>query len=155
MRSYRKLKRFLAGFLLFVFVGGLLTLLVPRQEIYPIYSWFLFALTPNAKTRYALQILEYQNQLLDPPLFYEEAGYLVPKPRSITLVKIAQFWGRAVEQGDETAENKNRALFESNFLPGASRYALMRVHYDPIARWKTGAVHMETVRLYRAEGARP
>ena len=155
MRSYWKLKRFLAGFLLFVFAGGLLTLLVPRQEIYPIYSWFLFALTPNAKTRYALRILEYRNQPLNPPLFYDEAGSLVPKPQSVTLVKIAQYWGRAVEQGDRDAENKNRALFESNFLPGASRYALVRVHYDPVERWKTGVAQMETVRLYQTEGIRP
>jgi hypothetical protein len=82
----------LAGY----FAHGLLTLLLPRREIFPMYSWFLFALIPGRESRYALRLQEVGGQKLAEPVLYQDAESLVADPHTVTVREVVQQFGLVV-----------------------------------------------------------
>jgi hypothetical protein len=137
MREYRRIRRLLWWFLAAYFVGGLLTLLLPQMEIFPVYSWFLFAKVPDSAPQYGLLLLNVDGRPVEPPRLYQEANNLVSSPHSVTVFKLTQKMGATVERNipDKTG---TRELLEKNWLPPQTRYELVKMNADPITRWKTG-----------------
>lgn len=75
MKEYNRLKTFIIAFLAFYFVAGLSTevLLKNREkDLPPFFSWFLFDHVPNETgvTAYAVRIMEYHGEKLDPPVLF-------------------------------------------------------------------------------------
>jgi hypothetical protein len=153
MRAYRIAQRWVAFFLAAYFAGGLLTLLHPHQEVFPVYSWFLFSLVPQQQTRYALLLREIRGKILEKPLYYEEADGLVPAPHSVTAYELVQQFGAATQSHDEEQQQRLRRVLESNSLPPRTRYDLMEITFDPLTRWRTGEHRAE--RLSTFAGGQP
>src|SRR5271154_5944071 len=99
MREYRRIRRGMAWLLAAYFLGGLLTLLHPAMEVFPVYSWFLFALTPQAGPQYGLLLREVNGRAVEPPRLYQDADGLIVSPHAVTVFSLVQQLGGAVEHG--------------------------------------------------------
>jgi hypothetical protein len=138
MRGYRKAQRQTAIFLAAYFLGGLLSLLHPRGEVFPVYSWFLFPLVPAERTQFALRL-------------YSAGGEPLPLPRSITVHELAQQLGAAVDSADSQQVQRVRRTLERNFLPPGARYELVRESFEPLTRWKTGQARVHRLATFSTQ----
>jgi hypothetical protein len=137
MREYRCIRNGVTMFLAAYFVGGLLTLLLPQREIFPVYSWFLFSLVPQSGPQYGLMLTEVGGKKLVSPRLYQQAETWIDAPHSETAFSLVQQFGAAVEHHDANAK-RFRDLLEHNWLPPRTHYELVVINADPIARWKRG-----------------
>jgi hypothetical protein len=139
MQTYRRLQSLGIGFLVLYFVVGLASLATPRQEIFPIYSWFLFATVPNQDEKYDVRIYSVGHYKMETPVFYNDgAANIVLDPHSITAYKIIQKMGEAYTRDQMKEFRRYRKLFEKNALWSNTDYEIVKVSYDPIQRWETG-----------------
>ena len=148
MNRYRLLVGGIRWFLIIYFVGGLLGALTPKHEIFPVSSWFLFPVTPNPDTKFALRLYRVEGKTLEPPRFYEEADGFVADPQSIIVYEVTQELGKAERRRDAPAIAEMRHNIETNYIRPPCRYELVAVTYDPVERWKTGKVQTETIKIY-------
>jgi hypothetical protein len=150
-RAYRRRQGWLAAILAVQLVGGLAVLAAPGQEVFPLFSWFLFPLTPQSPaTEPELQLLEYRGQRFDPPVALAAVRDAVTAAQAPVVVALGQDMARAVAAGDEAAADRLRRTLESSLNPGAGRYRLVEVTYDPLARFRHGdTLGVQTLREYR------
>src|ERR1700733_13828722 len=117
MAAYRIWRSWVAFFLAGYFVLGLSTLALPRGEVFPCYSWFLFALVPGRESQYAIQLLEVRGQKLAKPVLFQDADDFVDEPHSVTAHELIQRFGAAVERGPADAQLRLQRVMEKNYLP--------------------------------------
>ncbi len=149
LHVYRRRKYWLAAVLVLQLAGGLGVLLVPGQEIFPLFSWFLFPLTPEAGVRYELQILEFRGQAYAVAMAPIAIPGAVDPAQMPTVVALGHRLGLALAVGDEAEVRRLRGLLEGGLLPGVGRYALVAVTYDPIARLRTGTGQVLRMREFK------
>jgi len=155
MAAYRILRGWVALFLAGYFALGLSTLLLPRWEVFPLYSWFLFALVPGQESRYALRLQEVRGQKLAGPVLYQEAESFVADPHNVTVRELVQQFGLAVEKGRVQEQLRIRRMMEKDRLPPSCRYEPVIITYDPLARWRTGRYEVKPVAQYASPGEAP
>ena len=148
MKRYQSISKGIRLFLIFYFIGGLLSALTPRHEVFPVFSWFLFSITPNPETKFALRLHEIGGKSLEPPRNYERAEGIVNEPKSIRVYQMVQGLGKAEERRDREEITRIRSMLEKNFILTPCRYELLAMTYDPVKRWKTGIMREETVTTY-------
>jgi hypothetical protein len=129
-------------------VGGLGVLLAPGQEVFPLYSWFLFPLTPNPGVRAELRLLEYKGRVYATPVSLESAREVVVTTQAPAVVRLARDLARAVAQKNEPETKRIREILEGNYLAGSGRYELVEIEYDPIQRLRSGAEQVRKVREF-------
>ena len=106
-----------------------------QREIFPFYSWFLFATVPNGKTTYQVVLHRVNGQEIDPALPLNQASALVGgNARSIVLYRVVQRYGQALRNGDAAGAARERGYLEAK-LPAATRYEVVRERGDAIERW--------------------
>ena len=155
MQSYRRLLYASVIAPALMLAIGLSALGTLQQEIFPFYSWFLFALVPNAKSTYQIVILSSGGKTLPSPRMYNEADDIVSNPHSIVAYKVMQRLGKACKHGDAAGIARERHFIEANFKPG-TQYEVLRLHSDPIERWRTHEVVIrEVVGTFEAGGTVP
>ncbi len=149
----RALRAFIAFFLWFYFSGGLLTVFYPpKYEVFPVFSWFLFGLTPNPQMRYAIRISSWNGRDLSQPVYYEEGNELhIQSHDAIFLHSIAQNLGKALEGGNSDDVTQFRAIMENNYLSPPCDYELVEIVYDPIKRWKTGHKSESIIKRFQSK----
>ena len=120
IREYRRARCGVTLFLAIYFLVGLGTLLLPAREIFPFYSWFLFALVPQkTTTHYELILHEVNGQPVDPPRRYQDADRLVRLPHNVIVYRLTQKIG-------ETNDSRARELLEKDWLPPKTRYEIIK-----------------------------
>lgn len=92
-----------------------------NYEVFPFFSWFLFPLTPHYVERYELSP--------KPSLTALGALHLTD------LDQLVQRLGKAVDAGDQKQTLEVRSLLEQNFLMTPCGYRVVKLRYDPLARW--------------------
>lgn len=137
MREYRRIRKFISWFLAAYFAGGLLTLLHPEMEVFPVYSWFLFALVPQSGPQFGLLLHQVDGRQVEPPRLYQDTGDLISTAHSVTVFKLTQELGSAMEK-NSADKTRYRELLEKNWLPPKSNYELVKLNADPVSRWETG-----------------
>lgn len=152
MAAYRILRVWVALFLAGYFALGLATVLLPQQEVFPVYSWFLFPLVPGRQTRYALRLQEARGQGLTPPLLYQDAENYVANPHSVTVDELVQQFGQAVTKGRVDDQQRLRHVLEKNHLPSPCQYELVTITFDPLVRWRTGRYEAKPFAQYQSLG---
>lgn len=150
MREYRRTRNGIALFLALYFAGGMLALLRPDQEVFPVYSWFLFARVPNERWQYGLLLEEVGGHELESARLYHDAVGAVYAPHSVTVHKLTQRLGAALERNDSEEVARARELLEKNWLPRPARYSVVKLNADPIARWKSGRYEMQPLASFAA-----
>jgi hypothetical protein len=154
MREYWRTRRGIALFLAAYFAGGMLTLLNPTQEVFPVFSWFLFALVPPSLPQYGLLIEDVNGRRVDPPRLYQEAEGIISTPHEIIVYQLTQQLGAAIERHPQDAD-RYREVLEKNWLPSATRYEVVRINADPIARWKSGHYDMQSLKTFTSVPSSP
>ncbi len=142
MRSYRRLYSVAILLLAVEFVVGLGGLLTPRGEVFPFASWFLFVLVPNHTVEYDLEFRSVDDHPLDPPVRFSQSARSINRvnqPHSIASFQTIQALGKALERGDQPTARALRTQIENFLGPGRLQYDVVRVMYDPVARYDTGA----------------
>lgn len=138
MAAYRIWRAWIALFLAGYFVLGLATLALPRQEVFPCYSWFLFALVPGRESQYAVRLQEVRGQKLAEPVLFQDADSFVDEPHNVMAHELVQRLGAAVERGPTDEQLRLRRVMEKDYLPAPCRYQLVVLTYEPLTRWRTG-----------------
>ena len=155
MREYTRIRKIISLFLAAYFAGGLLTLLLPEREIFPVYSWFLFALVPQNETQYAIVLHHVGNQELTPERLFQEADGIIAQPHSVAAFQLMQKFGAAFERKSPDATRLRQQL-EGTFLQRATRYELVKINSDPVARWKSGSYEIiRTLQTFTSGEATP
>lgn len=152
MAAYRNCRAWVTLFLAGYFVLGLATLAVPGGEVFPCYSWFLFALVPGRETQYAVRLLEVRGQKLPEPLLFQDAEGLVAEPHSVVVRDLARQFGMALEEGRLDEQARLRRALEKNYLPTPCRYELVVMTYGPLTRWRTGHCDVRSLGEYPTTG---
>lgn len=152
MAAYRIWRVWVALFLAGYFVLGLATLALPSQEMFPCYSWFLFALVPGRESQYAIRLEEVRGQKLAQPVLFQDADNFVDEPHSVTARELVQRFGAAVERGQTDEQMRLRRVMEKNYLPTTCRYELVVITYEPLTRWRTGHYDVQSLGEYTATG---
>ena len=148
-RVYRCRQNWLAAVLVLQLAGGLGVLLAPGQEVFPLFSWFLFPLTPAPGTRFEVRILEYHG------LNYPAAVDLASIPGAVeptqlpTVVAVGRNLGRALAKGDEAEVRRLRGLLEGGLLHGVDRYALVEINASPATAFRTGHEQVRILREFK------
>jgi len=148
MAAYRIWRAWVALFLAGYFALGLATLALPRQEVFPCYSWFLFALVPGRESPYAVRLLEVRGQKLAEPVLFQDAEDFVAEPHNVMAHEIVQQLGMAVEKGTMDEQVRLRRVMEKDFLPVPCRYELVVLTYEPLTRWRTGRYDVRSLAEY-------
>jgi hypothetical protein len=152
MAAYRIWRVWVALFLAGYFMLGLATLALPRQEVFPCYSWFLFALVPGRETQYAIRLKEVRGQKLAEPVLFQDADNFVDEPHSVVVRDLVQQFGVAVERGRMDEQVRLRRAIEKNYLPIPCRYELVVLTFEPLTRWRTGRYDARSLGEYSTRG---
>jgi len=136
---YRVLRRLLPGALAVYLVAGFAAAAAPGFEVFPFFCWFLFPIAPNVETRHELVVERLGDRTWPKPVSYRSLD-LIDDPFAMDLWTSVQALGAAVERGDGAAARHLRTRLEANYLPAPSRYGIDRVTFDPLERYRTGAV---------------
>jgi hypothetical protein len=152
MAAYRIWRVWVALFLAGYFVLGLATLALPRQEVFPCYSWFLFALVPGRESQYAIRFREVRGQKLAAPVLFQDADDFVDEPHNAMARELIQQFGAAVEKGRTDEHLRLRQVMERDYLPTPCRYELVVLTYEPLTRWRTGDYKARSLGEYTAGG---
>jgi hypothetical protein len=155
MAAYRILRGWVALFLTSYFVLGLATARLPQQEVFPVYSWFLFPLVPGQQTRYALRLLDVPGQKFAAPLLYQDAEGFVTNPHSVTVDELVQQLGLVVKTRKADEQQRLRRVLEGNYLPSQCHYELVTIVFDPLVRWHTGRYEVRSIAQYQSSGETP
>jgi hypothetical protein len=145
MKHYWQNKWRSALFLSAMILIGYAAIPLPGNELFPFYSWSMFAKVPSERNSFAVFIHEVGGQPVTPAKEFQEAGGMVNSPKSVVAHQVIQKLGLAYAVGGraELADAKSR--FEKNYLSIGTRYALVRMNYDPLTRWKNGGRTLETI----------
>jgi hypothetical protein len=153
MAAYRIWRAWVALFLVGYFGLGIPAILLPHQEVFPCYSWFLFALVPGRESQYAIRLQEVRGQKLAEPVLFQDADGFVGNPHSVTVRELVRQFGVAVEKGRTDEQSRLRQVIEKDYLPIPCRYKLVVMTYEPLTRWRTGRYDVRLLAEYTATGA--
>lgn len=128
-------------FLILYFLGGITSRITDERILFPFSSFFLFNKVPqNQLSEYAVYIYQAGNIQLNEPVLHFSADGILKRPRAIKLDRIIKEFGQIVESGEEEEINRRRVIFEGEFMIRSVRYAIVRMQYKPIERFKTGKI---------------
>ena len=155
--TLRRLRRKLAGLVIFYFVAGSASQkLIPGvDEIFPLFGWSLFSKIPNHASRYTILIHAHEGRPVEPALtFHQAPASLVRGTRSIGR-KLIQTLGRAHDEGRHQQVESLRRQLEANYLASGLRYELIFESYDPLQKWRTGEnTELRSLASLESSGAR-
>lgn len=157
MQKYKHFKIAALWCLAGYFFVGLGTLALPGREVIPFYSWFLFAEVPNHVVQYDILILEMPDRVLPEPLPFGQAKNIVGKRQSISAHSMIQELGRLLESGTPVSDPELLELkvrIESRFRRMPVRYAVVRVEFQPLDRWREGEFESMTLVEFSPEKIR-
>ncbi len=150
LRTYRRKQGWLAAVLAAQLLGGLAVLAAPGQEVFPLYSWFLFALTPSAdRILPELRVVELGTRTFDPPAPLAAERSLITSVQAPAVVRLAKDLRRALAAGDAAELQRTRRTLEENFLRAPGHYVLVEISHDPIARLHGAAARERVVRDFK------
>lgn len=115
----------------------------PRREYFPVFSWSLFSSVSNPWAALEIEILRVGETIFPEPVNYFELDqhFEPARRRSTDATKSAARMLWALKR-DPSAAERAREAFEQTFLGGHDRveYQLVGVRFDPLERWRSGAL---------------
>jgi len=148
MKQYRFWQKIVALFLAGYFVIGFASYGLPNKELFPIFSWLLFAATPGERTAYALRIHSAAGTDFEEPVPHTEALFLMLNATGVSAHNQIQRFGEVFESGDPAAIRDQRAIVEGMFSTQPVRYELVRQVFDPVERWKDHEMQVEVLQQF-------
>ncbi len=133
VRRYRRLKGAVAGILLVMFVAGEVALLrPPTYEVFPFYSWSMFALVPN-KTEQFYVFVTKDGVTRE---YTRAKKWLGESANSVIAYTVIQHYGKALRSGNQKEIATWRRQFEENHITDELAYEVRYSKGDPMVRWQ-------------------
>jgi hypothetical protein len=140
--SYARQKQWVLGFLVFYFIAGMYAV-----DRYPFFDWALFTKIPNEQRDYSIQLRAYDGTVYEPALPFSESKFLFDaigqSPTQYTQ-PISDL-GTAIMRADERAVEQHREFVERMFDGKPFVYDVLKITYDPVELWRTGAYRSREV----------
>jgi len=153
MKKYRLWQKVAAVFLAAYFVIGFASYGLPNKELFPIFSWLLFAATPGERTGYALRIQSVgDKEFGEEGIRHTDAFFFMLNASGVSAHHQIQRLGQAIEAGDESGIARHREVVEGMFSTTPVEYKVIREVFDPLERWKTGTIEVTPLRDFAIEG---
>lgn len=154
MRADRRMLLGVTGFALVIFVLGELALLrPPSHEIFPFYSWSMFALVPGEKDQFYVLV-----DTPEGPVEFTRGGPGIRGAHSVVAYNVIQKLGRAATSGDRADLDTWREQFERTNLEPGTRYRVLHRRVDPLTRWREerlgGKLPADLMEVWAGEAAR-
>lgn len=107
-----------------------------NHEVLPFFKWELFSRVPDRmNSSYSARILEIDGEVLEEPLYFEEARDHLRNARSPEAQLVLQRFGQALERDEIIRAGNQRELFEDRWLEAERvRYVMVRRDYDLLER---------------------
>ena len=144
MAEYRRLKILIIAILIsYSFLGVVLQLFISgRNEIFPVFSWALFAKVPNKIDEYSIRIISVNGKPLQKVVSYNNASRWFTKSNSVNAYYTIQTLGRAVSSGNAVKVQEIRKYFEPLYLGDVKtvKYDLIKRSFNPLIFKKYGLV---------------
>ena len=138
--------------LLFVVYSGVAVaggLWAPKGEVFPFFNWSLFTKVSDQRGICEVEILALDGVALETPTrFYDlPKRFAAAQQRSSSIVKLAVRMAKAHRAGDLERFDSLRDVLESSYLGEVDQvtYRLVVYRYNPIERWRSGAVQSAEV----------
>ncbi len=132
MRIDRRMQLGIAAFGAVIFVVGELALLrPPAYEVFPFYSWSMFALVPGEKEQFYVVV-----EGPDGPIEFTRGGPGIVGQPTVVAYNVIQKFGRAARSGDAGELALWRDQFERANLAAGTRYQLVHRKVDTMVRWR-------------------
>jgi hypothetical protein len=120
-------------FILLMFGAGEAALLrPPNYEVFPFYSWSMFALVPNETEQFYVFVTK-DGETRE---FTRAKKWVGEAANSIVAFTIIQEYGKALLAGNKNEIVKWRRQFEGNHMPDGLGYEVRYCKGDPLARWQ-------------------
>lgn len=139
---YEAQKKLVLGFLLAYLVAG--AYVVDR---YPFFNWALFTKIPNEQDDFSIEIRSFDGVAYDPALPFSESRFIfdaIGQSPTDYALPVSELGG-AVVGGDAAAIAARREYVEKIFAGKEFAYDLVRIVYDPVEKWRTGAYRAREV----------
>lgn len=115
----------------------------PRGEYFPVFGWSLFSEVVSPRWTVETEIVRIGDTVFPEPVNFFELGehFKAARARSSNVRKVAVKFLN-LRQEEPAAAEAMRRVFERTYLGDrqAVEYRLVLVTFDPIERWRTGAV---------------
>jgi hypothetical protein len=132
MSLYRRIQLAVVVFLSAMLVLGLSALMrPPSYEIFPFYSWSMFALVPGEKDQFYAMVGN-DGAWVE----FTRAGGLVYQAQSVVAYNVIQKLGRAALENDSEGVANWRQQFEKNYLPPGTSFQIQHRRVDPLTRFQ-------------------
>ena len=133
--------------LLFVVYSGVAIaggLWAPKGEVFPFFNWSLFTKVSDQRSICEVEILALDGVALETPTrFYDlPKRFAAAQQRSSSIVKLAWRMAKVHKSGDVEQFARLRSVLETSYLGDVDQmtYRLVVYRYNPIERWRSGAV---------------
>lgn len=109
------------------------------EEIFPVFSWFLFDRVPNNIQKFNIIIYEYNGKIFNPPVPWKKVFKKVSGARLHQARILIKRMGDAHTVGNLDEFNTSRQLFEKIVLDNKNtEYEIIQEVYNPLEKWKLG-----------------
>ncbi len=118
----------------------------PKEpELFPIFSWRLFAGVPNTKIEYSIEITQYDGIKFEQPVVFSEATFLASS-KSVSARKLIQDFAQTYNKNQDY--QKYQTVLETVYLGKTRQYRLVKETYNPVEKFfKTGG-EKETIATF-------
>jgi len=137
MRTRRLLTLALGSLVAYGAILSVATVVRGSAEIFPFFSWQLFAGVPAPIDQdYGVRLTAADGRAIAPAVYFEDAASYISASHSISARALIQDLGRNLERKRSPQSARERAILESRYLQdlGSGRYQVVRRRFDVIDR---------------------
>lgn len=139
MNNYKNIRIILTLIILFYLTSAVaLKFYKPTNEIFPLFTWELYAKVPNRINDYTIRIISINDEKLTPPIYYQDSKKYFSKAHSVSAYFAFKKLGEAVRSGKKINIDFERRYIEQIYLSGykSLEYEIIVRKYNPIAKIK-------------------
>ncbi len=131
----------------YAFTAVFLRYIYPQEpEIFPLFSWRLFAGVPNTRTEYSVEITKFGNTQLSQPVVFSEANFLASS-KSVSARKLIQDFAQSYNKNQDY--QKYQTVLETVYLDKTKEYRLVKQTYNPVDKFFKKKGEKETIATFQ------
>lgn len=153
MQLYRTTKIIITFYILIYLILAVILELsgYRRSEIFPFFSWSLFATVPAETNDYSIRIVEYDGRKLENPVFFENYHELFPSGKIVVALLNVRTLGQYLTEGNDKKSREYLNLLKSLY-PGVlenCKFEIVKRAYNPLERYKYNRFKkIEVIKIY-------
>jgi len=143
MTYYNRIRIILTSVILFYSTCALfLHYYEGRNEVFPFFTWELYARVPNRVTDYTIRITALNGKELEKPLYFQQSRKYFSKAHSVSAYFAFKKLGKAIRSGNKKKINYHRKYIEQIYLAGyeSLEYDVVSRSYNPLNKIRNNKI---------------